>query len=104
MILIDSAEFNGSMQKNQLDLAAPVKAKVFLFNKDSVKPPKGLAKPKAVDGVAGFLHDQQFLPDESNVNSPEHVSWYRKNANRGHAQMCLGCGSADCTVLLFRMS
>ena len=65
MILIDSAEFNDSMQKSQLNLSAPAKAKVFLMKKDPVKPPKFLSLPKDVDDVAGFLHAQKFLPDET---------------------------------------
>ncbi len=70
MLLIDSAEFNDSIQKNQLELAAPANAKVFLFNKAPVKQPKFLALPKDISDVAGFLHDQKFLPADSSEDSP----------------------------------
>jgi hypothetical protein len=70
IILIDSAEFNDSTQKSQLDLAAPANTKVFLFDKDPVKQPKFLALPKDVDDVAGFLHDQEFLPHDERGDSP----------------------------------
>ena len=63
MIMIESAEFNDSMQKKDLELAAPAKTHVFLFDKDPVKEPKFIALPKDVDDVAEFLKGRNFLSD-----------------------------------------